>query len=239
MWQWHQDSWAYYYYYYFLITRIGIWIESQNSLNFIWTIQECQFHLKICFLFSVSRTRHWRTMQLGMQDDRASLSRGLILALLAYDSWVWYRSLHCSIIGIQSLKINYRFDTDRDCATPNFRCVVIEIFQVSTLQVLGYSDTDVAEYLYSSQPHIDSLVNFLCKDLTKACSTKPPPVPKVNDFIIQYQAIPIFFKVSHTLGVILWGINQCCHWFWTIKPFHSVIYTFKHSHFWGFSFKCY
>lgn len=50
------------------------------------------------------------------------------------------------------------------------------------LQVMGYSDTDVAEYLYTSKPQIDSLVNFLCKDLTKACSTKPPPVPKVIAF---------------------------------------------------------
>ncbi|RHN53129.1 hypothetical protein MtrunA17_Chr6g0488121 [Medicago truncatula] len=44
--------------------------------------------------------------------------------------------------------------------------------------VLGYSDTDVAEYLYSSKPDIDSLTNYLCKDLSKACNTKPPPVPK-------------------------------------------------------------
>lgn len=48
------------------------------------------------------------------------------------------------------------------------------------LQVIGYSDTDVAEYLYNSKPDIDSLRNYLCKDLTKACSTKPPPVPKVT-----------------------------------------------------------
>ncbi|AES77126.2 uncharacterized protein [Medicago truncatula] len=46
------------------------------------------------------------------------------------------------------------------------------------LEVLGYSDTDVAEYLYSSKPDIDSLTNYLCKDLSKACNTKPPPVPK-------------------------------------------------------------
>lgn len=48
---------------------------------------------------------------------------------------------------------------------------------------MGYSDTDVAEYLYSSKPKIDSLVNYLCKDLTKSCSTKPPPVPKVTNHI--------------------------------------------------------
>ncbi|EYU30659.1 hypothetical protein MIMGU_mgv1a021489mg [Erythranthe guttata] len=45
-------------------------------------------------------------------------------------------------------------------------------------EVLGYYDTDVAEYLYTNKPQLDSLVNFICKDLTKACSSKPPPVPK-------------------------------------------------------------
>lgn len=68
------------------------------------------------------------------------------------------------------------------------------------LQVLGYSDTDVAEYLYNSQPRINSLFNFLCKDLTKACSTNPAPVPKVNDsycdikllrFMSDYKGLPL------------------------------------------------
>ncbi|KAK4602703.1 hypothetical protein RGQ29_011632 [Quercus rubra] len=57
----------------------------------------------------------------------------------------------------------------------NSECKTIER---ACQEVMGYSDTDVAEYLYTSKPQIDSLVNFLCKDLTKACSTKPPPVPK-------------------------------------------------------------
>ncbi|XP_020961605.1 actin-depolymerizing factor 1-like isoform X2 [Arachis ipaensis] len=47
------------------------------------------------------------------------------------------------------------------------------------LLVIRYSDTDVAEYLYNSKPDADSLYTYLCKDLTKACSTKAPPVPKV------------------------------------------------------------
>ncbi|EXB38813.1 hypothetical protein L484_027246 [Morus notabilis] len=57
----------------------------------------------------------------------------------------------------------------------NSECKTIER---ACQEVMGYSDTDVAEYLYKSQPQIDSLVNYLCKDLTKACSTKPPLVPK-------------------------------------------------------------
>jgi hypothetical protein len=45
-------------------------------------------------------------------------------------------------------------------------------------EVIGYSDTDVAEYLYKKKPQIDLLVNFLCKDLTESCRKQPPPVPK-------------------------------------------------------------
>ncbi|XP_076924781.1 uncharacterized protein LOC143587355 [Bidens hawaiensis] len=45
-------------------------------------------------------------------------------------------------------------------------------------EVIGYYDTDVAEYIYQKKPTLSSLVKFLCKDLTKACNTKPPPVPK-------------------------------------------------------------
>uniref|UniRef100_A0A2N9G5T5 Saposin B-type domain-containing protein n=1 Tax=Fagus sylvatica TaxID=28930 RepID=A0A2N9G5T5_FAGSY len=57
----------------------------------------------------------------------------------------------------------------------NSECKTIER---ACQEVMGYSDTDVAEYLYTAKPQIDSLVNFLCKDLSKACSTKPPPLPK-------------------------------------------------------------
>ncbi|XP_022960850.1 uncharacterized protein LOC111461534 [Cucurbita moschata] len=63
-------------------------------------------------------------------------------------------------------------NTEGQC---NSECKTIER---TCQEVLGYSDTDVAEYLYSSKPKIDSLVNYLCKDLTESCSTRPPPVPK-------------------------------------------------------------
>ncbi|GAB2248042.1 hypothetical protein Droror1_Dr00007924 [Drosera rotundifolia] len=57
----------------------------------------------------------------------------------------------------------------------NSECKTIER---ACQEVIGYSDTDVAEFLYKGKLHLDSLVNFLCKDLTKACSTVPPPLPK-------------------------------------------------------------
>ncbi|AES77099.1 putative saposin B type domain-containing protein [Medicago truncatula] len=63
-------------------------------------------------------------------------------------------------------------DSEGQC---NSECKTVER---ACQEVMGYSDTDVAEYLYSSKPDIDSLTNYLCKDLSKACNTKPPPVPK-------------------------------------------------------------
>ncbi|CAA0814281.1 Unknown protein [Striga hermonthica] len=63
-------------------------------------------------------------------------------------------------------------DSEGQC---NSECKTIER---ACQEVLGYSDTDVAEYLYKKKPQLESLVNYLCKDLTEACSSKPPPVPK-------------------------------------------------------------
>ncbi|KAK9149481.1 hypothetical protein Scep_008238 [Stephania cephalantha] len=57
----------------------------------------------------------------------------------------------------------------------NSQCKTIER---ACQEVMGYSDTDVAEYIYKSKPQIDKLVKFLCNDLTEVCSVKPPPVPK-------------------------------------------------------------
>ncbi|XVF88693.1 hypothetical protein PTKIN_Ptkin19aG0070800 [Pterospermum kingtungense] len=60
----------------------------------------------------------------------------------------------------------------------NSECKTIER---TCQEVMGYSDTDVAEYIYTSKPDIEALANYLCKDLTKSCKTKPPPLP--NDRI--------------------------------------------------------
>ncbi|CAA7406702.1 unnamed protein product [Spirodela intermedia] len=45
-------------------------------------------------------------------------------------------------------------------------------------EVMGYSDTDVAEFIFTSKPSLDSLVKFLCHEISKSCIKKPPPVPK-------------------------------------------------------------
>ncbi|GFP84557.1 hypothetical protein PHJA_000599600 [Phtheirospermum japonicum] len=65
-------------------------------------------------------------------------------------------------------------DSEGQC---NSECKTIER---ACQEVLGYADTDVAEYLYKKKPQLDSLVNFICKDLTEACNVKPPPVHKVQ-----------------------------------------------------------
>ncbi|GJV66411.1 hypothetical protein Tco_1477239 [Tanacetum coccineum] len=44
--------------------------------------------------------------------------------------------------------------------------------------VIRYHDINVAEFIYKKKPQLSSLVNYLCKDLSEVCSTKPPPVPK-------------------------------------------------------------
>ncbi|RHN53145.1 hypothetical protein MtrunA17_Chr6g0488281 [Medicago truncatula] len=71
------------------------------------------------------------------------------------------------------LELEEEHDSEGQC---NSECKTVER---ACQEVMGYSDTDVAEYLYSCKPDIDSLTNYLCKDLSKSCNTKPPPVPKV------------------------------------------------------------
>ncbi|KNA07700.1 hypothetical protein SOVF_169500 [Spinacia oleracea] len=57
----------------------------------------------------------------------------------------------------------------------NSKCKTIER---ACQEIVGFSDTDIAEYIYARKPQLDSLVNYLCKDLTEACNKRPPPVPK-------------------------------------------------------------
>lgn len=57
----------------------------------------------------------------------------------------------------------------------NSKCKTIER---ACQQVLEFSDTDVAEFYYKNQPSIDQLINYLCHDLSQACSVNTPPVPK-------------------------------------------------------------
>uniref|UniRef100_J3MBB4 Saposin B-type domain-containing protein n=1 Tax=Oryza brachyantha TaxID=4533 RepID=J3MBB4_ORYBR len=57
----------------------------------------------------------------------------------------------------------------------NAECKTIER---ACQEVMGYADTDVAEFVYKKKPSADQLVKFLCKDLSEACTVDPPPVPK-------------------------------------------------------------
>ncbi|KAJ3686456.1 hypothetical protein LUZ61_015620 [Rhynchospora tenuis] len=57
----------------------------------------------------------------------------------------------------------------------NSKCKTIER---ACQEVVGFADTDVGEFFYKKRPTINELVNYLCHDLSEACSVKTPPVPK-------------------------------------------------------------
>ncbi|XP_008782493.2 uncharacterized protein LOC103702007 [Phoenix dactylifera] len=57
----------------------------------------------------------------------------------------------------------------------NSECKTIER---ACQEVMGYADTDVAEFFFKARPSVDLLVKFLCNDISKACSVKPPPIPE-------------------------------------------------------------
>ncbi|CAI7795048.1 unnamed protein product [Closterium sp. NIES-54] len=44
--------------------------------------------------------------------------------------------------------------------------------------IMGEHDTDIAERIFNDEPSQSSLQRHLCHDLSKACSSKPPPVPQ-------------------------------------------------------------
>jgi hypothetical protein len=50
----------------------------------------------------------------------------------------------------------------------------------SSVQVIGDSDTDLAEALYKESTKRANLSKLLCYQLSDACKRKPPPVPKVS-----------------------------------------------------------
>ncbi|CAI5506036.1 unnamed protein product [Closterium sp. Naga37s-1] len=44
--------------------------------------------------------------------------------------------------------------------------------------IMGEHDTDIAERIFNDEPSQSSLQRHLCHDISKACSSKPPPVPQ-------------------------------------------------------------
>lgn len=70
-------------------------------------------------------------------------------------------------------------------------------------QVMGDYDTDVAEFLYKPGAQRAGLSKLLCKDLSKACVGKVPPVPKV---ILATCELPY---LSALLSVQCIFISQC------------------------------
>ncbi|KAI5067357.1 hypothetical protein GOP47_0017885 [Adiantum capillus-veneris] len=65
-----------------------------------------------------------------------------------------------------------RQEEEGECKT---ECKTIE---KACQEVIGYHDTDIAEFMYKGAVSVDELSNYLCKDLSKACRGKIPSVPK-------------------------------------------------------------
>jgi hypothetical protein len=80
--------------------------------------------------------------------------------------------LHLDIVEVGDKLKLVEQEQEGDC---NAECKTIER---TCQEVIGYHDTDIAEFLFKSEPQSSSLLKFLCNDLSKACLVKPPPVPK-------------------------------------------------------------
>lgn len=64
---------------------------------------------------------------------------------------------------------------------------------------MGFADTDVAEFFYKKRPSSDELMNYVCHDLSEACSVKIPPVPKV------------IYLIAHTICILTVSISILCY----------------------------
>lgn len=84
----------------------------------------------------------------------------------------------------------------------------------SARQVMGDHDTDVAEYLYKPGATRAGVIKLLCKDLSKACVGKVPPVPKVLHNIL-----------FHTYYLNLWVFHQLWWLQWTGQSARRIIHA--------------
>ncbi|KAK8941616.1 hypothetical protein KSP40_PGU004679 [Platanthera guangdongensis] len=86
----------------------------------------------------------------------------------------------------------------------NSECKTIER---ACQEIIGYSDTDVAEFVFSSKPSRESLVKYLCNDLSRACIVKAPPVPKVLACLSAF-CISASFQLFHLVSFRLRSIPE-------------------------------
>ncbi|KAK1377724.1 hypothetical protein POM88_024468 [Heracleum sosnowskyi] len=75
------------------------------------------------------------------------------------------------------------------------------------IRVTEYSDTAVAEFLYRKKPTVRSLIELLCKDLSKACTTKPLAVPKVA--ALYHMHARLLRTSSKSINKIIGAKNLC------------------------------
>ncbi|MCO5567259.1 hypothetical protein L7F22_020949 [Adiantum nelumboides] len=82
--------------------------------------------------------------------------------------WILYED----IVEQGDTLVLVRQEEEGECKT---ECKTIE---KACQEVIGYHDTDIAEFIFKGAVSVDELSNFLCKDLSKACHGKIPSLPK-------------------------------------------------------------
>ncbi|KAG6531115.1 hypothetical protein ZIOFF_004886 [Zingiber officinale] len=159
---------------------------------------ECKTIERACQEFPTQYLEHWTIIVLRGQFQISV--RPLLYAWYIRNSLVWEIAsrwtatlaqftskklywMYAFLVRIASCRIAYVLY----CASPDIgqltlcfnghNCERKKRIWLSSCQILGYTDTDVAEFVYSTRPSVDQLINFLCKDLSKACSVKPHPLP--------------------------------------------------------------
>ncbi|KAH7284251.1 hypothetical protein KP509_34G045100 [Ceratopteris richardii] len=80
--------------------------------------------------------------------------------------------LHEDIVEQGDKLVLVYHEEEGECKT---ECKTIE---KTCQEVIGYHDTDVAEFMFKRTVTVEELSNFLCKDLTESCRGKIPAVPK-------------------------------------------------------------
>ncbi|CAI7739996.1 unnamed protein product [Closterium sp. NIES-53] len=82
--------------------------------------------------------------------------------------------IKCDVCRKMAEQLDQQVERAREKAEPK-KCKTI---QRACQDIMGEHDTDIAERIFNDEPSQSSLQRHLCHDLSKACSSKPPPVPQ-------------------------------------------------------------
>ncbi|XP_071715301.1 uncharacterized protein [Rutidosis leptorrhynchoides] len=107
-------------------------------------------------------------LQVKDKQDKISPKKELVRTNVAIEL--------CLLI-VRNIEISCPFSESHLCGVEQYEELVEQ--ESEGYRILRYRCVRV--YLQKKKPQMSSLVNFICKDLTEACSTKPPPVPKLRE----------------------------------------------------------